>query len=115
MDGGNMKTLRKIPKEWLFEYFKKSGDDYLYLDNLIVTDKGFASFEINEEENAIVLLQVYGDGKFWDEFFTDLAKKLNKNKIIIGTKRNPRGFCRKFGFNLVGFILEKEVSDGQCS
>lgn len=102
-----MVVKNKIPKDWLEKFFEKSGDDVLYTDNLTITDFGFASFEI--KNNAIVILQVYGDGKMWDKFFVELAKTLNVNKIKMATKRNPRVFERKYGYKTVGYIMEKEV------
>lgn len=106
MTGGG-EFRKEIPKEWLIDYFNKSGDDTLILTNLIATDFGFASFDIKGDE--LILYQVYGNGDLWDRYFVELAKRLNLKKIKFGTKRNYKGFERKFGYKLVGYILEKEV------
>jgi hypothetical protein len=102
-----MVVKNEIPKEWLMKFFEKSGDDALIITNLTVTDFGFASFDVDGDE--LVIYQLYGNGKLWDKFFMDLVKKMNLKKIKFGTKRNPEGFEKKFGYKLVGYILEKEV------
>lgn len=93
----------------LQKYFEKSGDTSIEPDNLIVTDNGFATWTIDRSDNALVGLNVYGDGKYWEEFGNELAKKLGCTKIRVATKRSPKAFVRKYGFKLVGYILEKEV------
>ena len=93
----------------LERYFKKSGDTTIQPDNLIVTDDGFATWTIDQEDNTLVGLNVYGNGKYWEEFGNELAKKLGCKKIRVATKRSPKAFVKKYGFELVGYILEKEV------
>jgi len=39
----------------------------------------------------------------------NLAKELGYEKIMMATKRNYKGFERKFGFKLTGYVLERRV------
>ena len=94
-------------KEDLEKYLSKSGDDGIYTDNLIENSHGFMSWKVSDQ--GLVLLNVYGDGKYWDEFSIELAKKLNLKKIITATRRSPRAYQKKYGYKLTGFVLEKEV------
>jgi hypothetical protein len=90
------------------QYLKKSGDTAISTDNLIKNAKGFMSWRVTKPE-TLVLINVYGDGKYWDSVAVELAKQLNLSKIVFGTKRNPKAFERKYGYSHVGYILEKEV------
>jgi len=96
-----------ISKEDIKKYLKKSGDQFIYEDNIIVNEHGFLSWKIAEEK--LVLLNVYGNGKYWDTFSIELAKKLGLKSILTATRRSPKAFTRKFGYNITGYILEKEV------
>jgi len=90
------------------QYLKKSGDVHISTDNLIKNIKGFMSWRITKPD-TLVLINVYGDGKYWDAVSIELAKQLGLKKIAFGTKRNPKAFERKYGYTHVGYILEKEV------
>lgn len=105
MDYGNVKDY--IPKEWLLKFFEKSRDDKLIIKNLMVTDKGFCSFDVHND--ILVVFQLYGDGNYWKKILIDFAKKIGCKKIKFGTQRNYKGFERKFGCKLVGYIMELEV------
>jgi hypothetical protein len=96
-----------ISQEDIEKYLKKSGDLFIYEDNLIENDQGFMSWKIAEDK--LVLLNVYGNGKYWDTFSIELAKKLGLKSILTATRRSPKAFTRKFGYKITGYILEKEV------
>ena len=58
----------------------------------------------------LILLNVYSkNGKYWDEKFMEIAKENSCKKIRFGTRRNYRGFIRKYNYKLAGYILEKGV------
>lgn len=88
------------------DYLEKSGDSRLLDGNTEVSDKGFCIWETSETN--LILLQVYGDGRYWNDWATKKAKELNKQKISFGTKLNPDIFD-KHGFKVIGYILEREV------
>ena len=97
-----------MTKEDLEKYLSKSGDDKIYTDNLIENQHGFMSWKVHGTD--LVLLNVYGDGKYWDVFSIELAKKLGLKKILIATKRSPRAYTKKFGYQVTGYLMEKEVN-----
>tara|TARA_R110001606_G_scaffold54406_2_gene133660 strand:- start:669 stop:965 length:297 start_codon:yes stop_codon:yes gene_type:complete len=90
------------------KYLKKSGDDKVITENLTENEHGFMSWTIYEEDTFLVY-NVYGDGKYWDSYMNQLAKKLGLKRILISTKRSPRAYMKKYNFNLTGYILEKGV------
>jgi hypothetical protein len=96
-----------IPEEWREEYLKKSGDNEIKRNNLTVNDHGFSNYLVGD--NYILIMQVYGDGKYWDNFFIEKAKELGKKELMFATKRNIGGFIRKFGYKKLAVLLHKEV------
>lgn len=94
-------------KEDLEKYLSKSGDDYVYPDNLIENKNGFMSWTV--KNGKLILLNVYGNGKYWDEFSKELAKGLGLTSILIATRRSPKAYQKKYGYKLTGYLMEKEV------
>lgn len=99
-----------MTEEQIKQYLTKSGDSYIRTDNLVENEHGFLSWTVYDD--ALVALQVYGDGQYWDSFLNELAKQLDLKTIKMGTRRDYRAFEKKFGFKLTGYILEKEVNYG---
>lgn len=99
-----------MKKEHFDKYLEKSGDSEIITTNLIENEFGFASWQ--PTQNEIVIINVFGNGQYWDGFFQALAKKLGKKRIKFATKRSPKAFMKKYNYKLTGYILEKEVSDG---
>jgi hypothetical protein len=97
-----------LDKETAERYLKKSGDDYIETENLIENEHGFMSWKV--DGNKFVCMNVYGNGKYWDEYMNELAKQLGCKTIFTGTSRKSyKAFVKKYNFKLVGYILEKEV------
>ena len=93
----------------LKRYYQKSGDDSIETDNLIVNEHGFFSWMINSDGD-FVILNVYGDGPYWEQVGYELATKYKCKKAIFATKRNPEGFIKRFkGFKVIGYLLERDV------
>jgi hypothetical protein len=101
-----------IKHEDLKRYFRKSGDNKVCLDdNLIVNEHGFFSWFLNEDGD-LVILNVYGDGPYWQEVGEEIARKHKCKKAIFATKRNPAGFLKRFrDFKLTGYILERDLTN----
>jgi outer membrane protein assembly factor BamB len=97
-----------VSKEDIEKYLRKSGDQFIYEDNIVVNDHGFMSWMI-DTDGSFVALNVYGDGEYWDSFIMQLAEKLGCTKARFATRRNPKAFERKFGYKIAGYIMEKEV------
>jgi len=91
--GGSLRDY--ITKEELDRYFAKSECDKLYIKNLIATDWGFASWDV-DEDGYLFVLSCYGDGKLWKEFFVSLAKQLKLKGIRFVTRRNPEAWKRLY-------------------
>jgi hypothetical protein len=95
------------------EYWDKSGDSVVIPNNFTRNEHGFASYQIIEEGELILVVgNVYGDGEYWSNHLNRVAVENGCRKMRFATRRNPDAWCRKFGFDCVGWILEKEVSYG---
>lgn len=89
------------------DYYNRSGDTELGVGWMIENEHGFCVWRADEE--SIILVNVYGDGTYWDNWATEKAKELEKSKVFFATKRNPKAFVRKFGYEVTGYILERTV------
>lgn len=98
-----------ISKELRNRYLDKSGDEFICITNLIENEHGFASYFM--ESGVLVVICLCGDGKYWNEFFENLARKNNCNKIRFTTKRNPEAWKKLLGVDLVGYILERDIQN----
>lgn len=96
-----------IAQNDLADYFKRSGDTELLNGNLEQNEKGFCIWSTNKD--MLVLIHVYGDGKYWNQWAETKARELGMKKILFATKRNPEGFVRSHGFSVIGYILERSV------
>ena len=91
----------------LEDYFSKSGDTELYTKNIEQDNKkGFCSWEI--KGRSLVLLQVYGDGAYWNDWAENKAKKEHLQEIIFGTLIDPAIF-KKYGFTVTGHIMARKI------
>jgi len=98
-----------MTNEDLAKYCQKSGDSMPHTANLIENEHGFASYYFSEDGESIILLSVYGDGRYWDSFFEDMARENGLKRVRFVTKRDPRLFARKYGYRVTGYHMEKEV------
>tara|TARA_R110000737_G_scaffold347767_1_gene380087 strand:+ start:1229 stop:1522 length:294 start_codon:yes stop_codon:yes gene_type:complete len=89
-------------------YLEKSKDKHIEAENLIENEHGFMSW--TTWEDYLVVIQVYGDGAYWNKELDKIAKELGYDKIMMATKRNYKGFERKFGFKLTAYVLERRVA-----
>jgi hypothetical protein len=87
--GGKLRNY--ITKEEIDRYFAKSGYDKIYITNLVATDWGFASWDV-DNEGCLLVMSCYGDIKLWEKFFVNLAKQLGLKNIKFITKRNPKSW-----------------------
>lgn len=96
-----------MKKEHVQKYFDKSGDEKIFTSNFTENEHGFASYSISN--GVLHIANVYGEGKYWDSFFRDLAKDNKCNVMRFSTRRNPEAFVRRHGYKVVGYIMEKEA------
>ena len=90
-----------------YEYLKRSGDEELGLGWVEENEHGFCIWRV--EDGMLLLVNVYGDGKYWNEWADKKAEHLGVQVIAFGTKRNPQGFVRKYGYDIKGYILERKA------
>ena len=102
-----MEAYSLVTEQDIKRYLEKSKDKHIEAENLIENEHGFMSW--TTWEDYLVAIQVYGDGDYWNQELNNLAKKLGYEKIMMATKRNYKGFERKFGFKLTGYVLERRV------
>ena len=104
--GGNFRNY--ITKEELDRYFAKSGYDRIYIKNLISTDWGFASWDL--QGDVLFVYSLYGDARIWKEFFVNLGKQLNAKMIKFITKRSPRAWKKLLhDVELDEYVLKIEI------
>ena len=94
-------------KSNLRDYFDRSGDTALGVGWMEENEHGFCVYRSDGEN--LILVNVYGDGKYWDNWATEKAKELELDYVFFATKRNPKGFVRKYGYEVEGYILRRKV------
>jgi len=91
----------------LEHYLSKSGDDKISDGNIEYADHGFCTWCLNGD--VLLLINVYGNGCYWNDWAERKAKELNIKRIVFATKRSPKAFIRKHNFELKGYILERQI------
>ena len=94
----------------LQRYYDKSGDERIFASNLVENEHGFCSYYIDGEYLQIV--NVYGDGNYWDKFLSGVAKENGCRALRFSTMRNPEALKRSRGVKIIGYIMEREVTNG---
>ena len=100
-------------KDWIREFYRKSGYDDAMLDTQLLfplPHGGF--FTVECRDKAMVVMTAAAPGKELAVAVEDLARKLGYKKIVFETKRNPKAWERLLGYKLAGYVMEKELSDG---
>jgi len=96
-----------IPENQIRRYIKKSGDQFISEGNIESNEHGFCVWGINGEK--LVLINVFWDGVYWDEWSVSKARELKMKSIFIATKRSHKAYTKKYNYNVVGYVLEKGV------
>ena len=91
----------------LRDYLNRSGDTELGVGWMEENEHGFCVHR--REDDTLILVNVYGDGAYWDKWATETAKELELSTIRFETKRSPKAFERKYGYEVTGYILERKV------
>lgn len=81
-------------------------------DIVIKSSKGLFTYQVDSP--CLLIKAVCGDGVYWEEFSTQLAKALGLKQKIFVTKRSPRAWARKYGYSFIryyhdGVMMGKEV------
>ena len=93
----------------LRDYLSRSGDDKLSDGNIEYADHGFMVWRVTNDK--FVMVNVYGDGRYWDEWATNKAKELGLKTVMFATKRKPELFIRRSNYDYSVFccVLERSV------
>lgn len=93
--------------EEIDNYLLKSGDTEIGNGTLEENENGFCVWKTNGD--ALLLVNVYGNGSFWNKWAEIKAKSLNMKRIVFATKRKPVAFIKKHGFEISGYIMARPV------
>ena len=99
-----------VANEAQLDYLQRTGDRTITQTNYTENEHGFASYKI--ENDTLQVIQVYGDGSYWYDFFEKLAKNHKCARVIFYTRRNPKAFERKYGMKVVQTLMMKELPNG---
>lgn len=91
----------------LRDYYNRSGDTELGVGWMEENEHGFCVWR--REDNRLILVNTYGDGAYWDKWAEDKAREIECDTIYFTTKRSPKSFERKYGYEVTGYILERKV------
>jgi len=89
------------------DYFNRSGDTELGVGWMEENEHGFCVHRVQDDK--LILVNVYGDGEYWDNWATKVAKDMGLKSVFFATQRNPKAFERKYGYETVGYLLERKV------
>jgi hypothetical protein len=88
-------------------YLRKVGKIQLDGDYIECNEHGFITFSFLGE--VMVLPDLYGDGKYWLNRALEIGKENNCKKLRGGTTRNIKAYCKMFGLEVIGYIVEREI------
>lgn len=96
-----------VPTADQLDFLQRSKDKYIDKRNYVENEHGFASWEI--QGRLLMIIQMYGDGKYWDKYFRDLAAQNGIKTVMFYTQRNPKAFARRFGAETVQTLMKVEL------
>jgi len=92
----------------LRDYCNRSGDTELGLGWKEENEHGFLVWRV--QDNKFVIVNMYGDGLYWEDWIDNKAETLGIENILGATKRSPKAWIRKYGYETTGYILERKAS-----
>lgn len=102
----------KSLKEWIEFYEAKSGDSFYLLPDfrlLYMPERGFATMKPDYEGKMMIVYQVCGDAKFWQDYTELVSQAAGFECMATIFTRHIEPFIRALG----GEIIEKEDVNGQ--
>ena len=88
-------------------YCDKSGDIKISDGTLVENENGFCVWGVTKD--SIVLVNVYGNGEYWNKWAEIKGRELGLKKVLFATKRSPKAFCKKYKYKVSGYILERDI------
>lgn len=89
----------------LRDYLNRSGDEALGLGWMEENEHGFCVWRV--KDGTLILVNVYGDGRYWDQWADEKCAEQKLTKIQFGTRRNPATFERKYGYKVTAYLMER--------
>ena len=93
------------------DYLKRTGDTAIHPGTALTDRNGFMVYNIEPLTKRFVIMHIYGNAQHWLDIANEIARQLGCKKLAGGVKDRARKrlFQGKYGFKLVGYILEREV------
>lgn len=88
------------------DYLEKSGDTEIVHGNKEENEHGFCIWRTSGDK--LLLVQVYGDGHYWNKWSDKKARELGMKTILGYTKLNPKIFTQ-YGAKVVGYLMERTL------
>lgn len=103
-------------EEWI-EYYEEKGQSRFRLcpQERIVFDeeKGFFSYVIVPEREAIEIPKMVGEGRYWAKEIRRMVAALGLRKALFFTKRNPQAWIRTYGGKVYGYYMEITLEEAK--
>jgi len=98
-----------VNQSHLDDYLLRSGDNELSEGNIECADHGFMVWRVDGDK--FIMVNVYGKGRYWDDWATAKAKELGLKTIMFATKRRPELFIKRSNYDYRVFcsVLERVV------
>ena len=103
-------------EEWIERYeegsrsrFRLSHGEQIVFEE----DKGFFSYVVCEEREALEIPKMVGDGRYWAKVIKEMVKKMGLKKALFFTKRNPAAWIRRYGGKIYGYFLEVTLEEAK--
>lgn len=96
-----------MPSDAQLDFMRRTGDTTIDGTNYVENEHGFASYKVRDD--SILIIQAYGDGRYWEQFFRQKAKEHKVSRCVFYTRRNPKAFARKYGAEVVQTLMKVEV------
>ena len=91
------------------DYFERSGDEIICEGNKEKNDNGFCVWRTDGER--FILVQVYGDGDYWNKWSENKSRELGMKKYSLQQKENHMALLRNSVMKSLVISL-KGKSDG---
>lgn len=98
--------------EWMQIYHKKTGEypnPFPGSEFIFEEECGFCVFI--KHHSVLIIGEVVGNGIHWLSFLNAKAKEIGCNTLRFGTRRNPKAFSRKYGFETKSHIGKLHIME----
>ena len=108
--------MKKSLEEWI-EYYEEKSDSRFRMSPgekiVFGEEKGFFSYCIVPEREAVEIPKMVGEGKYWAKEIRKMVKALGLKKVLFFTKRNPDTWIRTYGGRIYGYYMEITLEEAK--